>query len=110
MAVDNSDNSKGRSRLSSVSPGNRVRRSRCAGLVTPGLGCRILSRHANDGAVLSLAVGHKIEVVVAAGVALTAVAAQVVDGPSLIGLVRVGAWSTGWGRNRNGGLGGRRRA
>lgn len=95
LTVDNSDNRESRSRLSSVSPRDGVRGASCAGLVRPGLGSSVLAGHTNDSAALSLAVGLNDEVVVAASVVLGTVAAQVIEGPCLVGLLGTGARGTG---------------
>lgn len=95
LAVNNSDDGESRSRLGNVSPRDGVRGARCAGLVGPGLSSSVLAGHADDGTALSLAIGLNDEVVVAASVALTAVAAQVVKSPCLVGLLGTGARGTG---------------
>lgn len=78
--VDNSEDSVSGSRVLDVSPRDG---EVAAGLVGEGLGGGIAAGHADDGAVLGLAVGDDVEVVIAAGVAVTAVAVYVVEGPGL---------------------------
>ena len=78
--VDNSEDSVSGSRVLNVPPRNG---EVAAGLVGEGLGGGVATGHADDGAVLGLAVGDDVEVVVAAGVAVTAVAVYVVEGPGL---------------------------
>jgi hypothetical protein len=78
--VDDSQNSIGRSGVLDVTPRNREIATR---LVGEGFGSSVTARHANYSAVLGLAVGDDIEVVVASGVALTAVAVDVLKRPLL---------------------------
>jgi hypothetical protein len=91
LAVDNGHDSEGGSGLSNVSPRDSVRGARCAGLVRPGLSGSVFAGHTDDGTALSLAVGLDDEVVVAASVVLTTIAAQVIKGPCLVSLDRVRA-------------------
>lgn len=99
-SVDNSQNSVGGGGLGDVTPRDAVV---AAGLVAPGLGGGVAAGHADDGAVLGVAVGDNVEVVVAAGVAVDAVAGQVVQGPGLaVDLLRVGAGGGGVGARGQG--------
>lgn len=83
LALVDSDDSVSGSGLSDISPRDGQVRSGGAGLVGPALTGGVLARHADDGAALSLAISSDSEVVVAAGIALTAVAGQIRDGPGL---------------------------
>ena len=78
--VDDSQNSIGRSGILDVTPRNREIATR---LVGEGFGSSVTARHANYSAVLGLAVGDDIKVVVASSIAFTAVAVDVLKGPFL---------------------------
>lgn len=83
LAVNNSDDSVGRSRAGDISPGDSKLGSTSTWLVGPALGGGVRSGHADDGASLSLPISLDDKVVVAAGITLTTVTGQIGDGPSL---------------------------
>jgi len=89
--VDDSQDSIGGSGVLDVAPRNRKVAAR---LVGEGLGSSVTAGHADHGAVLGLAVGDNVEVVVAPGIALTAVAVNILKRPLLaIHLLWVGTRS-----------------
>lgn len=83
LTLDNSDDRKGGSRLSDISPRNLELGAVSAGLLRPALGSSIGAGHADDGASIGPAVSLDGEVVVAAVVVLAAVSGHILDGPCL---------------------------
>ena len=78
--VDDSQNSISGSGVFNVAPRNRKVAAR---LVGERLGSSVTAGHADHGAVLGLAVSDNVEVVVASGIALTAVAVNILERPRL---------------------------